>query len=145
MFRFQVTRGRQGPRRCLCLLSRDDDDNDDDDCRLQSSPCTEDVVLPPGDDDRRRSSTRSRRRRADAVPSRRCSRPAAGEGAASSPACLSKNYDAKRGDVENAAEGVVASNGPTNEVVKSVNGMRQRRLGGSDIIVSELGLGTQRW
>ncbi len=56
-----------------------------------------------------------------------------------------KKYDAKRGDVENAAEGVVASNGPTNEVVKSVNGMRQRRLGGSDIIVSELGLGTQRW
>lgn len=39
-----------------------------------------------------------------------------------------------------------AGNGkPTNEVIKSVNGMRQRRLGGSDIIVSELGLGTQRW
>ena len=34
--------------------------------------------------------------------------------------------------------------GPTNEVIKSVNGMRQRRLGGSDIVVSELGLGTQR-
>ena len=35
--------------------------------------------------------------------------------------------------------------GPTNEVIKQVNGMKQRRLGGSDIIVSELGLGTQRW
>ena len=56
------------------------------------------------------------------------------------------NEDAKRGNVANAAEGVgVASMGPTNEVVKSVNGMRQRRLGGSDIVVSELGLGTQRW
>ena len=38
-----------------------------------------------------------------------------------------------------------ASNGPTNEVVKVVNGMKRRRLGGSDIFVSELGLGTQRW
>jgi len=53
--------------------------------------------------------------------------------------------DAKRGNVANAADVGVASKGPTNEVVKSVNGMRQRRLGGSDIIVSELGLGTQRW
>jgi diketogulonate reductase-like aldo/keto reductase len=35
--------------------------------------------------------------------------------------------------------------GPTNEVVKVVNGMKRRRLGGSDIFVSELGLGTQRW
>ena len=35
--------------------------------------------------------------------------------------------------------------GPTNEVVKVVNGMKHRRLGGTDIIVSELGLGTQRW
>lgn len=35
--------------------------------------------------------------------------------------------------------------GATNEVIKSINGMKQRRLGGSDIIVSELGLGTQRW
>lgn len=40
---------------------------------------------------------------------------------------------------------VNAGKGPTNEVVKTVNGMRQRRLGGSDIVVSELGLGTQRW
>lgn len=46
------------------------------------------------------------------------------------------------GSVSGAA---VISKGPTNEVVKSVNGMRQRRLGGSDIVVSELGLGTQRW
>lgn len=37
------------------------------------------------------------------------------------------------------------SKGPTNEVVKVVNGIKHRRLGGSDIIVSELGLGTQRW
>ena len=35
--------------------------------------------------------------------------------------------------------------GPTNEVVKVVNGMKHRRLGNSDIVVSELGLGTQRW
>lgn len=35
--------------------------------------------------------------------------------------------------------------GPTNEVVKTVDGIRQKRLGGSDIIVSEMGLGTQRW
>jgi aryl-alcohol dehydrogenase-like predicted oxidoreductase len=35
--------------------------------------------------------------------------------------------------------------GPTNEVGKVVNGMKQRRIGGSDIFVSELGLGTQRW
>jgi len=31
------------------------------------------------------------------------------------------------------------SNGPTNEVGKVVNGMKRRRLGGSDIFVSELG------
>jgi diketogulonate reductase-like aldo/keto reductase len=37
------------------------------------------------------------------------------------------------------------SSRPTNEVVKIVNGMKRRRLGGSDIFVSELGLGTQRW
>ena len=34
---------------------------------------------------------------------------------------------------------------PTNEIVKVVQGMKHRRLGGSDIVVSELGLGTQRW
>jgi len=38
-----------------------------------------------------------------------------------------------------------AGKGPTNEALKKVNGMSQRRLGGSDIVVSELGLGTQRW
>ena len=37
------------------------------------------------------------------------------------------------------------SKGPTNEVVKVVNGIKHRRLGGSDIVVSEVGLGTQRW
>lgn len=37
------------------------------------------------------------------------------------------------------------SNGPTNEVIKVVNGIKHRRLGGSDIVVSELGLGTQRY
>ena len=41
--------------------------------------------------------------------------------------------------------GTYKSKGPTNEVVKVVNGMKRRRLGGSDILVSELGLGTQRW
>jgi hypothetical protein len=39
----------------------------------------------------------------------------------------------------------VASTGSTNEVVKVVNGIKRRRLGGSDILVSEVGLGTQRW
>lgn len=35
---------------------------------------------------------------------------------------------------------------PTNEVVRVVEGMKHRRLGGcGDIVVSELGLGTQRW
>jgi aryl-alcohol dehydrogenase-like predicted oxidoreductase len=33
----------------------------------------------------------------------------------------------------------------TNEIVKQVHGMKYRRLGGGDILVSELGLGTQRW
>eukprot|EP00929_Paragymnodinium_shiwhaense_P031972 TRINITY_DN1779_c0_g4_i1.p1 TRINITY_DN1779_c0_g4~~TRINITY_DN1779_c0_g4_i1.p1 ORF type:complete len:552 (+),score=117.17 TRINITY_DN1779_c0_g4_i1:80-1735(+) len=33
----------------------------------------------------------------------------------------------------------------TNEVVSVVDGIRQKRLGGSDIVVSELALGTQRW
>jgi hypothetical protein len=37
------------------------------------------------------------------------------------------------------------SHGPTNEIVSVVDGIKRRRLGGSDIIVSEIGLGTQRW
>ena len=55
----------------------------------------------------------------------------------------------------NAAAAVVTPSGNTNkegrlgrptiEIIKSINGMRQRRLGSSDILVSELGLGTQRW
>jgi aryl-alcohol dehydrogenase-like predicted oxidoreductase len=32
-----------------------------------------------------------------------------------------------------------------NEVVEVVNGMRHKRLGSSDILVSEMGIGTQRW
>jgi aryl-alcohol dehydrogenase-like predicted oxidoreductase len=40
---------------------------------------------------------------------------------------------------------VPGAKGPTNEVLKTVKGMKHRRLGGSDIAVSELGLGTQRW
>jgi aryl-alcohol dehydrogenase-like predicted oxidoreductase len=38
-----------------------------------------------------------------------------------------------------------SSKGKTNDIIRTVNGMKQRRLGGSDIVVSELGLGTQRW
>lgn len=38
-----------------------------------------------------------------------------------------------------------ASAGPTNEVVGVVDGINQKRLGSSGIIVSEVGLGTQRW
>jgi len=37
------------------------------------------------------------------------------------------------------------SKGPTNDIVSVVDGIKRRRLGGSDIIVSEIGLGTQRW
>jgi aryl-alcohol dehydrogenase-like predicted oxidoreductase len=54
------------------------------------------------------------------------------------------------GDNNNSASaatgnGSYKSSGSTNEVVKVVNGMKRRRLGGSDVLVSELGLGTQRW
>ena len=35
--------------------------------------------------------------------------------------------------------------GPTGEVLSTVAGIRQKRLGGGDVVVSELGLGTQRW
>jgi aryl-alcohol dehydrogenase-like predicted oxidoreductase len=37
------------------------------------------------------------------------------------------------------------SSNSNNNIVKTVNGMRYKRLGKSDVIVSELGLGTQRW
>lgn len=40
---------------------------------------------------------------------------------------------------------VPGAKGGTNEVIRTVQGMKHRRLGGSDIAVSELGLGTQRW
>ena len=36
-----------------------------------------------------------------------------------------------------------SSGGTTNEVVSVVNGMRQRRMGGGDIMVSEMGLGKE--
>lgn len=36
-------------------------------------------------------------------------------------------------------------NGPTNVFIRDVNGIRHKRLGGGDIFVSEVGLGTQRW
>ena len=38
-----------------------------------------------------------------------------------------------------------SAGGLTNETVKLVNGMRHKRMGGGDIVVSEFGLGTQRW
>ena len=44
-----------------------------------------------------------------------------------------------------ASAAVPKSVGPTNEVVGVVNGISQKRLGGSGIVVSEVGLGTQRW
>lgn len=45
----------------------------------------------------------------------------------------------------NIKPSVPGAKGPTNQVVRKVNGMKQRRLGGTDIYVSELGLGAQRW
>jgi hypothetical protein len=44
-----------------------------------------------------------------------------------------------------AAIGNSATKRDTNEVVSVKNGIRQLTLGGSGIIVSEVGLGTQRW
>jgi len=41
--------------------------------------------------------------------------------------------------------GKFKSKGSTNEVVKVVNGIKHRRLGGSSVVASEIGLGTQRW
>ena len=53
--------------------------------------------------------------------------------------------DGGKPDPAKAAVPPKGSRGPTNEIVKNVKGMKQRRLGGSDMAVSELGLGTQRW
>ena len=53
------------------------------------------------------------------------------------------------GGVTSSVPAAVAAAGPnslkTKDVVKEVNGIRYRKLGSSDILVSELGLGTQRW
>lgn len=49
------------------------------------------------------------------------------------------------GGPASASGGNKKTSGDTNEVVRVVKGMKHRRLGGSDIFVSELGLGTQRW
>jgi hypothetical protein len=35
--------------------------------------------------------------------------------------------------------------GPTNQIMTKVQGIRRKRIGGTDIIVSEMGIGTQRW
>ena len=35
--------------------------------------------------------------------------------------------------------------GPTNEIIDVVEGIARKRLGGTDIVVSEMALGTQRW
>ena len=51
----------------------------------------------------------------------------------------------KAGAKEIPKGGAFKSKGATNEVIKVVNGIKRRRLGGSDVIVSEIGLGTQRW
>jgi len=53
--------------------------------------------------------------------------------------------DNRRANASEIKRGQYKSVGSTNEVVKVVNGIKHKRLGGSDIIVSELGLGTQRW
>lgn len=44
-----------------------------------------------------------------------------------------------------AANAMSMNNGNTGEIIKDINGIKQKRLGSGDIIVSELGLGTQRW
>ena len=52
---------------------------------------------------------------------------------------------AKGPDRRGGGPGSGSSMGPTNEVVEVVNGSRRKRMGGGDVVVSELGLGTQRW
>ncbi len=49
------------------------------------------------------------------------------------------------GGIMGGAPPASAASGSTNDVIKTVAGIRHRRLGGGDIAVSELGLGTQRW
>ena len=49
------------------------------------------------------------------------------------------------GSSSKTALAAAAPSGDTNEVVKTVNGLEHRRLGAGDIVVSEIGLGTQRW
>lgn len=71
-----------------------------------------------------------------------------------------KLFDGLFGDSAKADEGVAQQQGapvsrrgapppgpggPTNEVVREVAGIRHKRLGSGDIVVSEMGLGTQRW
>jgi aryl-alcohol dehydrogenase-like predicted oxidoreductase len=56
-------------------------------------------------------------------------------GAIASTGFISKSY---RGEMS-------LSSSPTNAVIKTVNGIKHKRLGFGDIAVSEVGLGTQRW
>ena len=53
--------------------------------------------------------------------------------------------DNNEAQAANPGETKKRGGGPTGEVVKVVKGMKHRRLGNSDIFVSEMGLGTQRW
>ena len=50
-----------------------------------------------------------------------------------------------RRSVSGAPASAEGTGGKSNEVIRTVAGIRHRRLGGGDIVVSELGLGTQRW
>jgi hypothetical protein len=47
------------------------------------------------------------------------------------------------GNVPNARAAAAVSRRPTNEVIETVDGIRRKRLGGSDLLVSEVALGTQ--
>lgn len=53
---------------------------------------------------------------------------------------LFSNFFGSKDNSANASIGgsINARKGTTNEVIKTVSGMRQRRLGGSDIYVSEV-------
>ena len=53
---------------------------------------------------------------------------------------LFSNFFGSKDNAANASIGgsINSGKGTTNEVIKTVNGMRQRRLGGSDICVSEV-------